>query len=130
VMGYVRHRAIEDPYRNIGRQDLTAHVDFTAVQLAAQRHGFEQLGLTTQAEFIIGAGAEELLERVRSDPRTDLAAWVELRSAVVRMLDPRAMGGFRVLMLARNAPMSPLPRGVVRQTPASPSETGATTART
>jgi SAM-dependent MidA family methyltransferase len=130
VMGYVRHRAIEDPYRNIGRQDLTAHVDFTAVQLAAQRHGFEPLGLTTQAEFIIGAGAEELLERVRSDPRTDLAAWVELRSAVVRMLDPRAMGGFRVLMLARNAPMSPLPRGVVLQTPASPSETGATTART
>ena len=71
----------------------------------------------------------ELLERVRSDPRTDLAAWVELRSAVVRMLDPRAMGGFRVLMLARNAPASPLPRGLVRQTPASPSETGATTAR-
>jgi len=129
VMGYIRHRAIEDPYRNIGRQDLTAHVDFSSVQLAAQHHGFEPLGLTTQAEFLIGAGAEELLERVRSDPRTDLATWVELRSAVVRMLDPRAMGGFRVLVLARNTPASPLPRGLANRTPATPSATGATTAR-
>jgi len=112
VMGYFRHRAIEDPYRHVGRQDLTAHVDFTAVELAARRHGFEPLGLTTQAEFLIGAGGEELLERVRSNPGTELAAWVELRSALVRMLDPRAMGRFRVLILARNAPTDTVPRGL------------------
>ncbi len=112
VRGYVRHHATADPYRHVGSQDLTAHVDFTAVELAAADRGLDVLGSTSQAAFLVGAGAEELLERVRADAATDLAAWVDLRSALVRMLDPRAMGAFRVLLLGRGLPSDAPLRGL------------------
>jgi len=119
LMGYLAHRAVDDPYASVGRQDLTAHVDFTAVELAGERHGFVSLGLTTQAEFLVGAGMEELLERARSDPRTTMAEWLSLRSSVVRMLDPRAMGAFRVLALGRDVPTDPALRGFSFRLPGS-----------
>ncbi|MEO8230480.1 MAG: hypothetical protein ABI628_12065, partial [Chloroflexota bacterium] len=59
------------------------------------------LGLTTQAEFLVGSGMDELLEAIRSDPTTSMEEWLAARSAVARLLDPRAMGGFRVSLLGR-----------------------------
>jgi SAM-dependent MidA family methyltransferase len=101
LRAYVRQRVHDDPYRHIGRQDLTAHVDLSAVERALGGHDFERLGRTTQARFLVGAGLEGLLERVRSDPATDAPAWLALRSSVARLLDPRATGGFAVLGMGR-----------------------------
>jgi SAM-dependent MidA family methyltransferase len=109
LLGYVDHRVVDDPLVAIGRQDLTAHIDFTAVERAAAGAGFDNLGLTTQARFLMNLGLEDLLERARSNPDQTLGQYVELRSGVVRLLDPRHTGGFRVLAFGRGlAPAVPL----------------------
>jgi SAM-dependent MidA family methyltransferase len=104
LMAYVGHLAHDDPYRNVGRQDLTAHVDVTAVERAAARAGLDLLGSTSQAEFLVGLGLEEMLRAVQADPATTLSSYVALRSAVMRLLDPAASGGFRVLAFGRGLP--------------------------
>jgi SAM-dependent MidA family methyltransferase len=107
LRAYVRHHVHDDVYRHIGRQDLTAHVDVTAVTTAAGNAGLEPVGITTQAEFLIGSGAESLLRDVQADPATTLAGYVELRAALMRLLDPAAMGRFRVMAFGRDWPPGP-----------------------
>jgi SAM-dependent MidA family methyltransferase len=110
LLGYVNHRVVDDPLVAVGRQDLTAHVDFTALERASAGAGFTPLGLTSQAQFLLDLGLEELLERARSDPGQSLGEYLELRSGVARLLDPRHTGGFRVLALGRGIDTSgPLP---------------------
>ncbi len=70
LMAYAGHRAHDDWSRAVGRQDLTAHVDFTAVERRSTACGLTVLGLTSQAEFLVGAGTEELVDAIRSDPAT------------------------------------------------------------
>lgn len=99
---YRAHEVGEDPYVHLGRQDITAHVDFTAVAEEAEAAGFTVLGLTTQAEFVAGLGIERDLGEVLSmagSPDEYLAA----RSAVMALLDPGGLGRFRVMILGRGA---------------------------
>ncbi len=98
---YLGHRVGEDPYRAIGHQDVTAHVDVTAVERAAVRAGLDHLGTTTQAEFLSRLGAGELLVSEQTGPAASLQAYLETRSALVRMIDPGAMGRFRVMVFGR-----------------------------
>lgn len=97
LRAYLRQRVHADPYRHVGRQDLTAHVDVTAVERAAAAAGLAHLGTTTQAEFLVGAGAQELLQAIQADPTTSLEEYLAVRSAMMRLLDPAAMGRFRVM---------------------------------
>jgi SAM-dependent MidA family methyltransferase len=113
LLSYAGHRAHEDPYAAVGRQDLTAHVDFTAVERAAASHGWRALGLTTQAEFLVGSGMADLLARRRSDPGLSAADYLALRASVGRLLDPVALGGFRVLVLGRDVRADVRPAGLV-----------------
>jgi SAM-dependent MidA family methyltransferase len=104
LRAYVRHQVSDDPYRLVGRQDLTAHVDVTAVERAAHAAGLTTVGITTQAEALIGLGIEEKLRRIQEDPATTLEDYTLLRSALVRLLDPAAMGRFRVMAFGREWP--------------------------
>lgn len=103
LMGYVDHHPVDDPLVAVGRQDLTTHVDFTAVERAATAAGLTTIGSTTQASFLVSLGLEDLLERARSSPDLRLEEYLELRSGIVRLLDPRHTGGFRVLVLGHDA---------------------------
>jgi len=102
LRAYHRHRVHADPLVAIGRQDLTAHVDLTAVERAAIAAGLEPIGRTRQADFLAALGAGELLVALQSDPSIDLARYLEARAALVRMLDPRVTGGFAVLAFGRS----------------------------
>ena len=61
LRAYHRHRVHADPFVAIGRQDLTAHVDLTAVERAALAAGLAPFGRTTQAQFLADLGTGELL---------------------------------------------------------------------
>jgi len=74
LMCHYRHQAHEDPYRYIGLQDITAHVDFTAVAEAGLGAGFELAGFTTQAHFLIGCGIDQLLSEAPDALEQTLAA--------------------------------------------------------
>jgi len=101
LRAYHRHRVHADPLVAIGRQDLTAHVDLTAVERAAGAAGLGWIGRTTQARFLAALGAGELLVGLQTDPEIDLGRYLEARAALVRMLDPRVTGGFAVLGFGR-----------------------------
>lgn len=105
LRAYHRHRVHGDPLVAIGRQDLTAHVDLTAVERAARAAGLELIVRTTQAQFLAALGAGELLVALQTEPATTIASYVEARSALMRMLDPRATGGFVVLAFGRGLPV-------------------------
>ena len=105
LRAYLRHRVHDDPYRHVGRQDLTAHVDISAVERAASVAGLVHLGTTTQAEFLVGLGTGELLQRIQNDAATTMEDYLAVRSALVRLLDPSAMGRFRVMGFARGWPL-------------------------
>ena len=93
---HYRHRALDDPYRWPGLQDITAWVDFTALAEAARAAGWTVEGYTTQAAFLIGAGIESELARL--DPVADY----NLLQRTKRLLMPGEMGeAFKVMALAK-----------------------------
>ena len=112
LRAYSGQRAHADPFVAIGRQDLTAHVDFTAVERAAATLGWRSLGLTTQAEFLVGSGFGELFAAHQAIPEVEPEAYLALRAAAARLLDPNALGGFRVLVLGRGVPDDTTLRGL------------------
>ncbi|RLJ15824.1 SAM-dependent methyltransferase [bacterium endosymbiont of Escarpia laminata] len=101
LMCHYRHRVHPDPFRWVGLQDITAHVDFTAVAESGVAAGFELLGYTTQAHFLMASGLESLL--AGSDPN-DLVSHMELMQGVKRLTLPSEMGErFKVLGLGMDA---------------------------
>jgi SAM-dependent MidA family methyltransferase len=119
LRAYHHHRVHADPLVAIGRQDLTAHVDLTAVERAALAQGLTPLGRARQADFLAALGAGELLLALQSEPAVTLESYLAARSALVRMLDPRATGAFAVMALGRGLdPDPPLPGFEARPGPA------------
>jgi SAM-dependent MidA family methyltransferase len=99
---HFRHRAHEDPFINVGLQDITAWVDFTRVAEAADSAGLEVLGFATQAAFLIGAGMEPLLTTEMQLAGDDLKTQTRLAGEARRLLLPGEMGEvFKVIALAR-----------------------------
>jgi SAM-dependent MidA family methyltransferase len=62
VMCHRGHLADADPLADIGAKDITAHVDFSGIALAAQEAGLHVLGYTSQAHFLFNCGVTELLD--------------------------------------------------------------------
>jgi SAM-dependent MidA family methyltransferase len=104
LLGYRGHRVETDPFADVGLTDLTAHVDFTALELLGERRGLRSVALTTQSEFLVAAGLEAELQALQASHDLTAPDYMRARSAIVRMLDPRHMGRFRVLTLARDLP--------------------------
>jgi SAM-dependent MidA family methyltransferase len=111
LRAYHRHRVHDDPLVAIGRQDLTAHVDLTAIERAAIDAGLAPLGRTTQAELLAGLGIGDLLVGLQGENGMDLERYLAAKSAVVRLLDPRATGKFAALAFGRGLSAEPPLRG-------------------
>jgi len=99
---HFRHRAHDDPFINVGLQDITAWVDFTTVAEAADSAGLDVLGFTTQAGFLIGAGMESLLTTEMLLAAEDGPRQARLAGEARRLLLPGEMGEvFKVIALGR-----------------------------
>jgi len=95
LMCHYRHHAHPEPFYLPGLQDITAHVDFTAMALAAQDAGLDVLGYTSQAGFLLGCGIGELL--LQTDPE-DAVRYLPQSKAVQKLVSPAEMGElFKVL---------------------------------
>lgn len=99
LMCHYRHHAHDDPFFLTGLQDLTAHVDFTAVAESAVDHGAELLGYTSQAYFLLNCGITDLLQEVSPDnPRE----YLPLSMQVQKLTSPAEMGElFKVIALGK-----------------------------
>jgi SAM-dependent MidA family methyltransferase len=97
LMCHYRHHAHPDPLYLPGLQDITAHVDFTAMARAAVSGGLEMLGYTSQAAFLLDAGIGDLLLRT---PPTDHLLYLPQANAVQQLTSPAEMGElFKVLIV-------------------------------
>jgi len=96
---HYRHHGNTDPLYLPGMQDITAHVDFTAVAEAADSAGLRVAGYTSQAAFLLGCGIEQMLEGMAGEQD---AEWFALVEGFKRLVLPTEMGErFRVMALAR-----------------------------
>ncbi|HUL97384.1 MAG TPA: SAM-dependent methyltransferase [Usitatibacter sp.] len=96
---HYRHRFHGDPFFWPGLQDITAHVDFSAMGRAAEQGGAELVGFTTQAYFLISCGLAVLVSA--GDPTMTLSR-LKGTSAVHRLIGPSEMGElFKVLGFAK-----------------------------
>jgi SAM-dependent MidA family methyltransferase len=86
---HYRHRAHDDPFFLPGLQDITTHVDFTAIANAAHSGGLDLLGYTTQAHFLVNCGITDLLLRTRPE---DAARYLPQSAAVQKLVSPAEMG--------------------------------------
>ncbi len=106
LMCHYRHRASDDPLRLVGLQDITAHVDFSAIAETGTGAGLALLGYTSQAAFLLGCGLEQLV--AASDPR-DVRAHLALTQQVKKLTLPHEMGElYKVIAFGRGVP-EPLP---------------------
>ena len=63
VMCHQSHKADADPLVDVGNKDITAHVNFTGIAVAAQDSGLELLGYTSQARFLINCGLADAMQK-------------------------------------------------------------------
>jgi SAM-dependent MidA family methyltransferase len=90
------HHVSGDVLFGAGHQDITAHVDFDALERGARAAGFTPIELTRQAEFLLANGLDGIYEAARAEADVDWATAVDLRSAIRRLLDTQALGGYQV----------------------------------
>jgi SAM-dependent MidA family methyltransferase len=107
LLCHYRHRAHSDPYAHIGLQDITAHVDFSAVAEAGTAVGFSLGGYTTQANFLLGCGLDRHLSAA-ADGNSE--ALMDLATGAKQLVLPAAMGE-RFQVLALTKALTPPPEG-------------------
>lgn len=91
------HRRDDDPLTDLGLKDITAHVNFTGIALAAQDAGLSVLGYTSQGRFLLNAGLPDLARN--AGPREN--------ALMQRLVNEHEMGElFKVLCLAPEASAS------------------------
>jgi SAM-dependent MidA family methyltransferase len=95
---HFRQQVHDDPYVNVGLQDITAWVDFTRLAQAGVLAGLEVAGFATQAAFLLASGIEAMTAEAGSDRER-----VRLAGEARRLLLPEEMGeAFKALALTRS----------------------------
>lgn len=98
---HYRHRVHNDPYLYVGLQDITAHVDFTALARCAVDSGLSLLGFTTQASFLLSLGILDIIEPDMFGNTTDA---IRLSQEVKKLTLPSEMGElFKVMIVGTRA---------------------------
>jgi len=100
LLCFYRHNPSPDPYARVGKQDMTAHVDFTSLVEEGRRHGLEPLGITAQSRFLAALGIGEALTPAPG-AELSLEEYYARRRAVSELLDPAGLGRIRVLVQAK-----------------------------
>ncbi|MFB2969188.1 class I SAM-dependent methyltransferase [Aerosakkonema sp. BLCC-F183] len=98
---YYQHRHHDNPYINIGQQDITAHVNFTALEKWGELCGLQKIGFTQQALFLMALGLGDRIASLSSSNATDGKAILQIlqrRDALHQMMNPMGLGGFGVLI--------------------------------
>jgi SAM-dependent MidA family methyltransferase len=99
IMCHYRHLAHPDPLLLPGLQDITSHVDFSAVAAAAREGGLRLAGYTSQAQFLVNCGITDVMART---PAEDGAKFLPLANQANRLMSPAEMGElFKAIAFAR-----------------------------
>ena len=99
LMCHYRHQAHADPFAHPGEEDITAHVDFSALAAAALEAGGEVLGYATQAQFLVNCGITDVLGEMNVE---NALHYAPIAAQAQKLLSPAEMGElFKVLAVGR-----------------------------
>jgi len=98
---YYQHRRNNNPYANPGRQDITAHVDFTALERQGKLYDLEKIGFTQQGLFLMALGLGDRLDELSSG-KFGITEIFARRDALHQLIDPTGLGGYGVLIQGKN----------------------------
>ncbi len=101
IQTYYKHVDGSSPYQRVGRQDMTAHVDFSALIDEGRRAGLRPAFLTTQAEFLTSLGFDTMVASMRERDIERSVKTANLR-AMSELVKPAGLGKFRVLVQEKN----------------------------
>lgn len=103
LMCYSRHQADENPFEHLGQKDITAHVDFSALEKAGQESGLKPLWLGEQYRFLLGLGFVEELIKLEALAENEKEARA-LRLTLKNLIMPETGMGetFKVLVQGKN----------------------------
>jgi SAM-dependent MidA family methyltransferase len=100
LMCHYRHHAHDDPFYVPGLQDITSHVDFSAITQTGQSGGLALLGYTTQAYFLLNCGITGILAQTSAD---DTSHYLPQSGQVQKLVSPAEMGElFKVIAFGKN----------------------------
>lgn len=108
---YYQHRHHHNPYVNLGKQDMTAHVDFTALEKQGNLLGLETVGLTQQGLFLMALGLGDRLTEL-SNGNYSLPEILQRRDALHQLINPTGLGGFKVLIQSKKIDNNPSIKGL------------------
>jgi SAM-dependent MidA family methyltransferase len=111
LMCHYRHQAHADPFARPGEEDITAHVDFSALAEAAVAAGGEILGYASQAQFLVNCGITEVLAEANAE---NALHYAPIAAQAQKLLSPAEMGElFKVLAVGRGLtlPLAGFSRG-------------------
>jgi SAM-dependent MidA family methyltransferase len=99
---YSQHAHHNDPYVAIGRQDITAHVNFTALEQWGGEFGLQNLGFTQQGLFLMALGLGDRIAALSNpDPERSLQDILTRREALHALMNPMGLGNFGVLIQSK-----------------------------
>lgn len=101
LLCYHQHQTVEDPYQEVGLQDITAHVNFSALQLWGGEAGLTTTGFTSQMRFLFGLG---IAGRIGGDRQK--------AAAVQQLCSPEGMGGIFKVLIQHKGLDKPLLKGL------------------
>ena len=101
---YVRHTRHGDPFANLGAQDLTAHVDFSAFMDCGRALGLEPVRFCEQGKFLLDEGAD----LIRNIVERDAGKYSPERNAIHQLIHPAHMGrAFKALLQRKGGRLAP-----------------------
>ncbi len=101
VQTFFRHTSGSSPYQRIGRQDITAHVDFSVLKDQGAASGLRSLGLIAQAELLTALGFGDWLDRLQRRQMRQRSRDANIM-AMRELIKPEGLGGFKVLIQGKN----------------------------
>jgi SAM-dependent MidA family methyltransferase len=102
LMAYRRQRASDDPLREPGQWDLTAHLCLESLDIAARAGGWQPQGVCRQGEALLALGLAQRLHGLQRQSGTPLAELLQRRETLLRLVDPAGLGEFRWIALRRD----------------------------
>jgi SAM-dependent MidA family methyltransferase len=104
LLCFYKQSASSDPYQRIGKQDMTASVDFTTLRRAGEEAGLTTLGDTDQGAFLVRMGIGDGVASVARERPEEIAEYFARRNVVLDLIDPASLGRVRVLSQGKGVP--------------------------
>ncbi|MEW6068620.1 MAG: SAM-dependent methyltransferase [Nitrospirota bacterium] len=107
LLCYYKHQMIEDPYQNIGEQDITAHVNFSSVKKWAEDLSIKTIGFCNQGAYLVSLGIDEIIQNLEKDSSNYLFEIAKIK----RLILPGTLGETHKVMIQYKGKGTPELRG-------------------